>query len=192
MPVRPLSLPRSFLEFRQQMSHSCVRRPLAPTAKFTPRRWRNIAISLTIRVLSRKAGSRQLRVSCVQYYGGGIEQSTMYRILTKSLWFLIHFFIGAIGVPIAAAVLAYSVLLPLHEFFPSIGERTVHWILTETPYFPLQILVGFLWGFLISRRYRHVAMLWTWAVPALAISLALLFAPLRHVIVSGVEITKVE
>ena len=128
----------------------------------------------------------------MQYYGGGIEQSTMYRILTKSLWFLIHFFIGAIGVPIAAAVLAYSVLLPLHEFFPSIGERTVHWILTETPYFPLQILVGFLWGFLISRRYRHVAMLWTWAVPALAISLALLFAPLRPVIVSGVEITKVE
>jgi len=35
-------------------------------------------------------------------------------------------------------------------------------------------------------------MLWTWAVPALAISLALLFAPLRPVIVSGVEITKVE
>jgi hypothetical protein len=35
-------------------------------------------------------------------------------------------------------------------------------------------------------------MLWTWTVPALAIVLSLLFAPLTPVIVSGVEITKLQ
>jgi hypothetical protein len=34
--------------------------------------------------------------------------------------------------------------------------------------------------------------LWTWTVPALAIMLVLLFAPLRPVFVSGVEISKLQ
>lgn len=83
----------------------------------------------------------------------------------------------------------YSLLLPLHQFSPSVGSRTVRWILTETPYFPLQIFVGLLWGFQLSRRYRHFAMLWTWSVPATAIVLLVLFAPLRPVVVSGIEST---
>jgi hypothetical protein len=112
----------------------------------------------------------------------------MYHTLSKPLWFVIHSLLGAIGAPIAAAVLAYSVILPLHKFIPSVGERTAHWILTETPYFPLQIFVGFLWGFLISRRLKQLTMLWAWSLPALAILLAVRFDPLRPV-VSGIEIT---
>jgi len=117
------------------------------------------------------------------------HNSSMYRIVTNGLWLILHFCIAAIGVPIAAAVLAYSVLLPLHQFFPSVGSRTVHWILTETPYFPLQIFVGLLWGFQLSRRYRHVAMFWTWSIPATAMVLLVLFTPLRPVVVSGIEVT---
>jgi hypothetical protein len=99
---------------------------------------------------------------------------------------------GTVGILIMSAVLTYSVLLPLHQVFPFLGARTVHWILTETPYFPVQIMVGLLCGFQLGRRYRHSAMLWIWSVPALAIILLMLFAPLTPVVISGVEITKAE
>lgn len=109
------------------------------------------------------------------------------------LHFLGHLALSTLGVAVVAApVLTYSIVLSLHPFFPSLGTRTVHWILTETPFFPVQIAVGLLWGFLLGRRYRQRVMLWTWIVPALAIALFILFVPLPSVIVSGVELTKAE
>jgi hypothetical protein len=106
------------------------------------------------------------------------------------LYFLGHLALSTLGVGVVAAVLTYSVVLSLHPFFPSLGTRTVHWILTETPYFPVQIVVGLLWGFQLGRRYQHRVMLWTWVVPALAIICLILFVPLPSVVVSGVELTK--
>lgn len=108
----------------------------------------------------------------------------------NGLRFLVHLTAGTLGVIITAAVMTYSVVLSLHVFFPSLGLRNVHWILTETPYFPVQIAVGLLWGFQLGRRYGHQVMLWTWTAPALTIALLIVFAPFRPVIVSGVEITK--
>jgi len=109
-----------------------------------------------------------------------------------ALYFVGHVALSTLGVGFVAAVLTYSVVLPLHLFFPSLTTRTVHWILTETPYFPVQIVVGLLWGFQLGRRYQHRVMLWTWVVPALAISSSILFVPLPSVVVSGVELTKTE
>lgn len=109
------------------------------------------------------------------------------------LHFLGHLALSTLGVVgVAAPVLTYSVVLSLHPFFPSLGMRTVHWILTETPFFPVQIVVGLLWGFQLGRRYQHRVMVWTWVVPALAIISLILFVPLRSVVVSGVELTKTE
>jgi hypothetical protein len=107
-----------------------------------------------------------------------------------TLRFLVHLIASTLGVTVTAAILAYSVALTLHPIFPPIGSRTVHWILTETPYFPVQIVVGLLWGFQLGRRYGHKVMFWTWIVPALGIALLILFAPLRPTVVSGAEITK--
>jgi len=109
------------------------------------------------------------------------------------LHFLGHLALSTLGVAgVAAPLLTYSVVLSLHPLFPSLGMRAASWILTETPFFPVQIIVGLLWGFQLGRRYRHRVMLWTWVVPALAIALLILFAPFPPVIVSGVELTKAE
>jgi hypothetical protein len=107
-----------------------------------------------------------------------------------ALRFLVHLIASTLGVTVTAAVVAYSVVLTLHPIVPSIGSRTVHWILTETPYFPVQILVGSLLGFQLGHRYGHRVMLCTWFMPALGVALLVLFAPLPPVVVSGVEITK--
>jgi hypothetical protein len=110
----------------------------------------------------------------------------------NALHFLVHLIVGTVGVPVAAAAVTFAVVRLLHQFFPALGSRTAPWILTETPYFPVQIAVGLLPGFLLGRLYRHRAMQWMWTMPAVAIALLMLFVPLRPVIVSGIEITKAQ
>ncbi len=113
--------------------------------------------------------------------------------VVSGLYFLGHLALSTLGVGfVAAPVLTYTVVLSLHPFFPSLGPRTVHWILTETPFFPVQIILGLLWGFQLGRRYRHRLMLWTWVVPALVIAFFILFVHLPTVVVSGVALTKTE
>lgn len=107
----------------------------------------------------------------------------------KVLRFILHLAVGTLGVVILAAFSAFSATEALHLFFSTIGSRTASWILTETPYFPVQIATGLLLGFQIGRRYGHRVMLWVWVVPALLIALAIRFAPLHPVVVSGAEIS---
>lgn len=116
----------------------------------------------------------------------------MRKFAADGLRFLAHLIVSTLGVGVAAAILTYSVVLPLNVFFPSLNSRTVSWILTETPYFPVQIAVGLVSGFQLGRRYRHWVMLWTWVVPALSIAFFILFVPLPPLLISGVEITKTQ
>jgi hypothetical protein len=81
--------------------------------------------------------------------------------------FLAHVVFSWLVLPVAAAFLTMSEITP----------RAAHWILTETPFFPLQIFLGLVVGFWLSRRFAHSVMLWTWIVPALALIAAILFLP---------------
>jgi hypothetical protein len=108
------------------------------------------------------------------------------------VYFLGHLIVSTFGVVIVASILRYSIVISLREFFPSLSPRIGEWILMETPYFPVQILIGLLWGYKLGRRYGHNVMLWTWVVPALGIALLIRFAQLSAVVVSGVELTRTQ
>lgn len=113
-----------------------------------------------------------------------------HKIALNGLRFLVHLTISTFGVPVAASILRYSIVIPLHELTPAVSLHTGHWILLQTPYFPVQIGLGLLWGFLLGRRYRHRVMLWTWVVPAISLALVILFVPFTPVEVSGIELAK--
>src|ERR1700680_2610929 len=40
-----------------------------------------------------------------------------------------------------------------------------HWILTSSPYYPVQIAVGLYLGWLLGRRFQQRVMLWVWVIP---------------------------
>lgn len=109
--------------------------------------------------------------------------------------FVGHLLLGAIGAPVMASVLRYSILFFLAQFDPPLSSRAAHWmqqVLMETPFFPVQIFIGLLWGFQFGRRWEHKVMLWIWTVPALVIIFLILFAPFPPAVIGGVEITKPE
>jgi hypothetical protein len=106
---------------------------------------------------------------------GRICHIQMNAILMKSrlksvLIFLMHQLMSTAGVLVFASFLGTMVFEILGQVGLPIQMRFVHWILTETPYFPVQIGLGFFWGWLFGRRFRHRSMVWVWVVPGLLLS----------------------
>jgi len=56
--------------------------------------------------------------------------------------------------------------------------KAAHWLLTETPYFPVQILMGLIAGFVVGKRPTLPLARWMWVIPSLCLLLALVFLPI--------------
>jgi FtsH-binding integral membrane protein len=89
------------------------------------------------------------------------------------LVFLAHQLVGTLGVAFFAYYLGSAVFELLGLFGRSYSMRPVHWILTETPFFPIQIVVGLYLGWLFSRHFKQRPMLWVWVLPFLVLLYAL-------------------
>jgi hypothetical protein len=98
--------------------------------------------------------------------------------LVRSLaWFTVHQFIGTYGIVFAVPwVMAFASDLP-RLFGKSYPMAGIYWILTGTPYFPVQIAFGILLGFLIGRHFRHSVMRWVWVIPLAVLSYAVIAVP---------------
>jgi hypothetical protein len=82
------------------------------------------------------------------------------------LAFVFHQFVGTWGIAFLAAFGLFSLFDVLSNFAnwkPSL--RFVHWVLTENPFYPVQIVVGLYFGWLLGRRFNHRSMLWIWILP---------------------------
>jgi hypothetical protein len=74
----------------------------------------------------------------------------------RFLWvFPLHLLLSTVGVGVAAGFLTFAVS-------SSVRAR---WILTEIPYYPVQILLAFAIGFALHRWWHHQSMEWVWVIP---------------------------
>jgi hypothetical protein len=88
--------------------------------------------------------------------------------MTVRTWsiFLVHQALGAIGVPIFSAVVVFWIL-------PS---REAHRILTETPYFPVQILFALILAAAVAQFLSPRLMAWVWILPGVVLFLSIAFS----------------
>jgi hypothetical protein len=88
--------------------------------------------------------------------------------------FIGHQFASTLGVPFFAYFLGIS----LHDIGSKLGAkyslRPVYFILTETPYFPVQIALGLWFGWLLRRWLGHRSMNYVWVLPSLLLCCAIL------------------
>ena len=86
--------------------------------------------------------------------------------LTKSaLTFGLHQFIGMYGIPNSAPVvfsLAFKFLFLFGQNYP---RKTFYSIVSELPYFPVQIIFALILGLLLGRALRHRSIVWVWVLP---------------------------
>jgi hypothetical protein len=81
------------------------------------------------------------------------------------LLFAVHQFIGVWVVVRSAPILtatAFNLLRSLGRPYPT---SYYSWILSGTPYFPVQIGLGLLLGWLLGWNLRHRSMIWVWLLP---------------------------
>lgn len=91
--------------------------------------------------------------------------------------FIVHQFIATLGIDIFAGFLTAYVFDVLRLFGKNLPQHTKFWILTGTPYYPVQIGLGLLVGWLVGRHVRHRAMLWVWVLPVAYLTYALIAIP---------------
>jgi hypothetical protein len=91
--------------------------------------------------------------------------------------FVMHQII-AIWVTIRSApILTVSILKFLRLFGVHVTKTDYYWILVGTPYFPVQITVGLVLGWILGRHLRHRSMRWVWILPCAYLCYAVIAIP---------------
>jgi hypothetical protein len=95
------------------------------------------------------------------------------------LIFVAHQLVATLGVGIAAG-LATAVSFGMLRLLDSglFSSHNAHWLATEVPYFPVQVIWGFWLGWLLQRRFQHLSMLWVWVLPFLSLCYAIVVGPI--------------
>lgn len=93
-------------------------------------------------------------------------------LLRSLLRFSLHQFVGTLGTAFLTALALLSVAEALQIFRVASSMRWAHWILTETPYYPLQILVAFYLGWVMWKRFPTQLASFVWVLPFLLFSFA--------------------
>jgi hypothetical protein len=103
----------------------------------------------------------------VSSYGSNSQFQVVATTRVKSfLVYVFHQFVGTWGI----AFLAAFGLFASFDMLPNIANRkpssrSAHWVLTENPFYPVQIVVGLCFGWMLGRQFNHKSMLWIWILP---------------------------
>jgi len=81
------------------------------------------------------------------------------------------------------AFLAAFSVFSLFDVLPAVAgwkssKNFVHWVLTENPFYPVQIVAGLYFGWLLGRRLQHRSMLWIWVLPLAILAYAFATTPI--------------
>lgn len=88
-----------------------------------------------------------------------------WNLLKAAFSFLLHQFIGMYGIPYTAPLVFSLAFKTLYLFGHSYPNRSFYFIISETPYFPVQIIFALILGWLLGRALRHRSMIWVWVLP---------------------------
>ena len=89
----------------------------------------------------------------------------------------IHLAVATVGVLLVADILTSVVFEVVYRLGGTIAF-TPNWILSGTPFFPVQIIVGMLLGAAVGRVSKNNVAIWVWVVPLAVLAAALTFISL--------------
>src|SRR5438477_10180068 len=98
------------------------------------------------------------------YWVGSVFVFVMHQIIATE---------GVIWLTILGTFLLRGSIRDVHEAWASSAfMRAMHLILSNTPFFPVQIVAGTYLGWSLYRRWRHRSMLWVWILPGILLAYA--------------------
>jgi hypothetical protein len=97
--------------------------------------------------------------------------------IRSGLTFALHQFIGVYGIPYTAPIVFSLGFKVLYLFVQNYPKRDFYSIVSETPYFPVQIGFALVLGWLLGRSLRHRSVLWVWVLPLAILCYAFITVP---------------
>lgn len=87
--------------------------------------------------------------------------------------FLAHQLLGTYAIAFLAALVTISTFEMAHLVFPRVSTHYAYWVLTGTPYYPVQIVLAFSLGWTMGRWLPHPLLRWIWVLPVVLLILSI-------------------
>lgn len=101
--------------------------------------------------------------------------------LRSVLAFLMHQLVateGVIWLTILSLLVLRSTISAVHQPWGSSSfMRVTHFLLSNNPFFPVQIAAGAVLGWKLQLRWQHKSMFWVWILPGALLAYAVLVIP---------------
>jgi hypothetical protein len=101
--------------------------------------------------------------------------------LKSTMLFLVHQVVateGVIWLTILGSFMLNGLIVRVYEGWShSAGKEALRLIMTNTPFFPIQIALGAYLGWRLYRFCKHHLMFWVWILPAIALTYAVIAIP---------------
>jgi len=111
---------------------------------------------------------------------GGLNMRPKRSWIADAFSFLFHQVLSTFGVVVLSAILIYTLWSIFHLVSPSADLGRASSLLTDTPGFPIQVVLGLALGFVLGKtRYRRV-MEWVWILPFAILVFAIVFEPRNY------------
>jgi hypothetical protein len=96
--------------------------------------------------------------------------------IATTLSFLFHQVVSTVGVVVLSALFVTTLFSISHLIRPSfLGRASL--LLTETPGFPVQVVLGLALGFVLGKLMYRRVMMWVWVLPLAILIFAIVFEP---------------
>ena len=102
-------------------------------------------------------------------------QAKVGSTLRVVLFAVLHQLFCPYGIGIIVAAATFTVIGAFHG-----QAKTASYVLTGTPFFPVQIAAGLILGYCIGRFFHWPLTGWTWVVPASSLVCSMIFVPPAH------------
>jgi hypothetical protein len=104
------------------------------------------------------------------------------RSITSFFNFVIHQFVSTYGVSFTAPIVFALGFRVLSLFGHNYSKREFYWVVSETPYFPVQIIFALILGGLLGRSLKDKSIIWIWVLPFVTLSyeLVTVFIPVAE------------
>jgi hypothetical protein len=93
------------------------------------------------------------------------NSSELFSLVKSTIAFGAHQFVGVYGIPFTAPLVFSLSFKLLYLLGHTYSKRNFYSVVSETPYFPVQIVFALILGWLLGRSLRHKSVFWVWVIP---------------------------
>lgn len=105
--------------------------------------------------------------------------------MRSGMLFLMHEVFSTVGVIILSGFITFDIVWIVHHIYSGFGNKVASRILTEMHFFPVQVCISLVLGWLLNRSLGQKQASWVWVLPTAVLMIAIIHGPVFNGIDDG-------